>query len=181
VTMSSNGAGAGSVGRTSKIAREARTSLRKLGSVRRRDCGHEDKSCPWTTSSDRAGRISRPSILRSRRLAIRRERQRPITVDSPRSALLSPWTSQSVCRRGGKLEWRVGGRSGLSSVGDTRNMPTCRLRGRYIDLHSAAVAVTLFTFPVGGRDSPAVRARSARCPLRLARPLQFVRRLGRDR
>jgi hypothetical protein len=93
---------------------------------------------------------------------------------------MSPWTSHDVSRRVVKLEWRVGGRSGLSRVGDARHMPTCRLRGRHIGLHSAAVAVTLFTFPLGGRDSLGLGP-IGQVPLRLARPLQFVRRLGRDR
>src|SRR5262249_52396575 len=84
----------------------------------------------------RAGRISlRPSILRSRRLAIRRECQRPTTAYSPRRTLMSRWIWQTMCRRSGELEWRVGRPKRLPVseaaprlVGDVRHMPACRLR-----------------------------------------------------
>ena len=68
----------------------------------------------------------------------------------------------------------------LSVVGEAPPMPGCRLGGRYIGLHSAAV---------GGYalHASAWRARLQRSgpdrprAIGLARPLQFVRRLGRDR
>jgi len=165
-----------------KSVRSLGTRGKLCGSVRRRDCGHGDRSCPWTTSSDRAGRISlRPSILRSRRLAIRRECQRPTTADSPRRTLMSRWIWQTKCRRSGELEWRVGRPKRLPVSSET--CATCRRVGsgsRSIGLHSAAVAVTPFTLPLGGPDSRGPDPVS-HVPLLLARPLQFVRWLGRDR
>ena len=111
-----------------KSVRSLGTRGKLCGSVRRRDCGHGDRSCPWTTSSDRAGRISlRPSILRSRRLAIRRECQRPTTADSPRRTLMSRWIWQTKCRRSGELEWRVGRPKRLPVSSET--CATCRRVG----------------------------------------------------
>ena len=61
---------------------------------------------------------------------------------------MNPWTSQTVCRRGGKLEWSVGGRSRLSVAGDARehadvsaqrpiHRPALGSRGGYM-LHAPA-------------------------------------------